>query len=67
MIKITDLASLDVCECGHIRREHSSWGSCCYRMIHRKERRRNAEGKYKVYKTNYQCCCKEFKKLEETK
>jgi hypothetical protein len=64
MIKIT--LNNPICECGHCKKDHGSYGSC-YRMVHRKERRRNEKGKYQVYQTHYECSCKEFKEIGETK
>ena len=66
-MKVIDLNQFKVCECGHIRKDHSSWGTKCYRIIHRKERRRNEKGKYQVYQTHYECSCVEFKEIGATK
>jgi len=66
MIKITFDKDNLICECGHIRHEHNSWGSACYRIINRKERRRNPNtNKYEVRQTHYQCTCKEFKEVKD--
>ena len=63
MIKITFDADNVFCECGHLRKDHNSWGSQCYRVRHMKERRRNPlTNKYETHQTHYQCCCKEFVK-----
>ena len=67
MIRITFDKDNEICECGHKRGDHNSWGSACYRIRHHKERRKNEQGKYQTYQTHYQCTCKEFKKLEQKK
>lgn len=58
---ITIKKDLEVCKCGHIKADHNSWGTKCYRVAYRKERRRDKDGKYKVYNTCYQCICTGFK------
>jgi len=65
MIKITFDSDKQICECGHARQDHNSWGSACYRILHPKERRKNPKiDKYEVYQTHYQCTCGEF--IEKT-
>ena len=66
MIKITFDSDRELCECSHLRQDHSSSGCFCFRTTHRKERRRNPNtNKYEVYQTHYCCACKGFKKMED--
>lgn len=68
MIKITLDKDIEICKCGHSRKDHSYWRTECYRVTHRKERRRNPKtNKYEVYQTHYQCTCRGFEPREAVK
>ena len=41
MIKITLESDRELCECSHLRQDHSSAGTSCFKTTNRKERRRN--------------------------
>lgn len=52
-----------ICNCGHRKSQHGSWGSC-YKVKMTKVRKK-LNGKYVMIEEHWNCSCKKFQERKE--